>query len=40
MTELKGRSGIRQALDSCDSDIIKELTQTLAEIIEKKMAKA
>lgn len=40
MTELKGRRGIGDALEECDSDVIKELTKTLAEIIDKQMKPA
>lgn len=40
MTELKDRRGIRQAIDDCDSDVIKELTTTLAQIIDKQMGAA
>ena len=39
LRNLNDRRGIRQALDECDAGIIKELTETIAAIIEKEMAK-
>lgn len=38
LRNLNDRRGIRQALDECDAEVIKELTAELAAIIEKEMA--
>ena len=40
LTDLEGRRGIRQAVDECDAETIKEIKTTIANLVYEEMVKS